>query len=82
MSLALTTLFFAIMVAVPMGILAAWKHGSWFDRGIMALSVSVGFRSQAGNEDFHRRQRPAAASRSGVPRYVTDFGMNQCLPVI
>ncbi len=40
MSLALTTLFFAIMVAVPMGILAAWKHGSWFDRGIMALSVA------------------------------------------
>ena len=27
----------AILVAVPMGIFAAWKHGSWFDRGIMAL---------------------------------------------
>ena len=40
MSLALTTLIFAIVVAVPMGILAAWKHGSWFDRGIMALSVA------------------------------------------
>lgn len=40
MSLALTTLIFAIVVAVPMGILAAWKQGSWFDRGIMALSVA------------------------------------------
>jgi peptide/nickel transport system permease protein len=40
MSLALTTLIFAIVVAVPMGIFAAWKHGSWFDRGIMALSVA------------------------------------------
>ncbi|MCW0234898.1 MAG: ABC transporter permease [Ferrovibrio sp.] len=40
MSLALTTLIFAIAVAVPMGILAAWKQGSWFDRGIMALSVA------------------------------------------
>lgn len=39
-SLALCTLLFAIIVAVPMGILAAWKQGSWLDRGIMALSVA------------------------------------------
>lgn len=39
-SLALCTLLFAILVAVPMGILAAWKQGSWVDRGIMALSVA------------------------------------------
>ncbi|MFN4276588.1 MAG: ABC transporter permease [Ferrovibrio sp.] len=41
-SLALTTLFFAVIVAVPIGIIAAWKQGGWIDRGIMALSV-VGF---------------------------------------
>jgi len=40
LSLALCTLIFAIVVAVPMGILAAWKQGSWLDRGIMALSVA------------------------------------------
>jgi peptide/nickel transport system permease protein len=40
LSLALTTLIFAIIVAVPTGILAAWKQGSWFDRGIMATSVA------------------------------------------
>jgi len=39
-SLAICTLIFAIIVAVPMGILAAWKQGSWLDRGIMALSVA------------------------------------------
>jgi peptide/nickel transport system permease protein len=39
-SLAICTLIFAIVVAVPMGILAAWKQGSWLDRGIMALSVA------------------------------------------
>lgn len=39
-SLAICTLVFAIIVAVPMGILAAWKQGSWLDRGIMALSVA------------------------------------------
>lgn len=41
-SLALTTLAFAVIVAVPIGIVAAWKQGGWIDRGIMALSV-VGF---------------------------------------
>ncbi len=41
-SLALTTLIFAVLVAVPIGIIAAWKQGGWLDRGIMALSV-VGF---------------------------------------
>lgn len=41
-SLALTTLLFAVIVAVPIGIIAAWKQGGWIDRGIMALSV-VGF---------------------------------------
>lgn len=41
-SLALTTLAFAVIVAVPIGIIAAWKQGGWIDRGIMALSV-VGF---------------------------------------
>lgn len=40
LSLALTTLLFAIIVAVPVGVVAAWRHGGWFDRGIMAASVA------------------------------------------
>ncbi|WP_341703775.1 ABC transporter permease [Ferrovibrio sp.] len=39
-SLAIVTLLFSVIVAVPMGIVAAWKQGSLLDRGIMALSVA------------------------------------------
>ena len=42
LSLALTTLILAIVVAIPLGILAAWKAGSWVDRTVMAFSV-LGF---------------------------------------
>ena len=40
--LGLTTLTFAIVVAVPLGALAAWRAGSWIDRTVMVMSV-VGF---------------------------------------
>lgn len=39
-SLAVVTLIFSVVVAVPIGIIAAWKQGSWIDRSIMALSVA------------------------------------------
>jgi len=42
LSLAFFTLTIAIVVAVPLGVLAAWKAGSWIDRGVMAFSV-LGF---------------------------------------
>jgi peptide/nickel transport system permease protein len=38
--LALTTLIFAIVVAVPLGVIAAWKAGTWVDRAIMIFSVA------------------------------------------
>ena len=41
-SVALITITLAIVVAVPLGVLAAWKHGTWIDRFVMGLSV-VGF---------------------------------------
>lgn len=33
------TLFLAILFAVPVGVLAAWKANSWFDRSVMAFAV-------------------------------------------
>lgn len=40
--LAIATIVLAIAVAVPLGLLAAWHHGSWIDRGVMMFSV-LGF---------------------------------------
>jgi peptide/nickel transport system permease protein len=37
--LSLTTIVFAVLVAVPMGTLAAWKSGSLIDRIVMMFSV-------------------------------------------
>jgi peptide/nickel transport system permease protein len=42
LALAATTIVFAVLVAVPLGIISAWRHGTWIDRGVMALSV-LGF---------------------------------------
>jgi len=38
--LTLTTIIFTIVVAVPLGTLAAWKQGSWIDRFVMLFSVA------------------------------------------
>ena len=41
-SLMLLTLVLSICVAVPMGVIAAWKHGTWIDSAIMVFAV-LGF---------------------------------------
>src|SRR6202795_3054429 len=41
-SIALSTIILSIAIAVPLGVIAAWKHGTWIDRFVMGLSV-VGF---------------------------------------
>jgi peptide/nickel transport system permease protein len=41
-SIALATIILAVVVAVPLGVIAAWKHGTWIDRFVMGLSV-LGF---------------------------------------
>jgi peptide/nickel transport system permease protein len=38
-ALAACTLLFAVSLAVPLGILAAWKAGTWVDRAVMVLAV-------------------------------------------
>ncbi|MDH0748817.1 ABC transporter permease [Pseudomonas sp. GD03842] len=42
LSLALVAIVFTILISVPLGVLAAWKHGSWIDNLVMATSV-LGF---------------------------------------
>ncbi len=41
-SLALTTMLVAVSIAITVGVLAAWKAGSLFDRAVMGLAV-MGF---------------------------------------
>ena len=41
-ALALTTIIFAVTIAVPLGVLAAWKAGTWIDRSVMIFAV-LGF---------------------------------------
>ena len=40
LALAATTILFAVLVAVPLGVVAAWRHNTWIDRAVMALSVA------------------------------------------
>jgi peptide/nickel transport system permease protein len=42
MSLAALTIAFAVLLSVPLGALAAWRFGGWFDRFLMGFSV-LGF---------------------------------------
>ena len=39
LSLATTTLLLAVVIAVSLGVLAAWKVGTWVDRVVMVLAV-------------------------------------------
>jgi peptide/nickel transport system permease protein len=42
LSLMVMTVLFAIIIAIPLGVLAAWKHGTWIDRIVMVICV-LGF---------------------------------------
>src|SRR5580692_11630451 len=39
LSLMVLTLLLTIVIAVPLGVMAAWKAGSWIDRAIMGFAV-------------------------------------------
>lgn len=41
-SLALTTITLSVIIAVPLGVIAAWKQGTLIDRAVMLISV-IGF---------------------------------------
>jgi len=38
-SLAGLTILLAVLISVPMGVIAAWRFGGWFDRALMGFSV-------------------------------------------
>jgi peptide/nickel transport system permease protein len=40
LALATTTIILAVLVAVPLGVIAAHNQGSWLDRGVMLFSVA------------------------------------------
>src|SRR5262245_38526390 len=42
LSLALVTIVVAVLIAVPLGTLAAWRHGGWLDSIVMGFAV-LGF---------------------------------------
>ncbi|KHJ66243.1 peptide ABC transporter [Pantoea rodasii] len=42
LSLALVAILLTIVISVPLGVLAAWKHGSWIDKLVMSSSL-LGF---------------------------------------
>jgi len=41
-ALAALTILVAVLVSIPLGVLAAWRFGGWFDRALMGFSV-MGF---------------------------------------
>lgn len=42
LSLMIVTLILAVSIAVPMGVVAAWRQGTWIDRAVMGFAV-LGF---------------------------------------
>ncbi len=42
LSLMVVTLILAVSIAIPMGVVAAWKQGTWIDRAVMGFAV-LGF---------------------------------------
>ena len=38
--LAVSAIIITVLIAVPMGAIAAWRHNSWIDRAVMTLSVA------------------------------------------
>ena len=42
LALAALTILFAVVVSIPLGVIAAWRFGGWFDRALMGFSV-MGF---------------------------------------
>jgi peptide/nickel transport system permease protein len=87
LSLMVITLLLSIVVAVPIGVLAAWKVGTWFDRAIMGFAVFgfsvpvfvVGYCSPTSSRCSSNGSRCRATRRSRGPLAVAE---NLILPSI
>ena len=42
-SLALLAITLSVLIAVPLGVIAAWRHRGWLDNAVMTASVARGF---------------------------------------
>jgi peptide/nickel transport system permease protein len=42
LALAASTIIVTVLIALPLGVIAAWRHGTWLDRLVMGFSV-IGF---------------------------------------
>jgi peptide/nickel transport system permease protein len=42
LALAASTIVLTVLIAIPLGVIAAWRHGTWLDRLVMGFSV-IGF---------------------------------------
>ena len=62
LALTLCTLVIAVVFAIPMGVLAAWKVSTWIDRLVMAFAIAA--KTKASGERF----LAAAEQGSGRPR--------------
>ena len=40
LALATTTMIITLLVAIPLGVIAAYRQGGWMDRAVMGLSVA------------------------------------------
>ena len=70
LSLMIVTLLLSVTIAVPMGVIAAWKAGTWIDRGLMAFAV-LGFSVPV----FVVGYRPGLCLRAGA-RMVSRAGLH------
>ena len=71
-AVAIATIMLSVLVAVPLGVIAAWKQGTLIDRFVMGLSV-VGFLGPGVRDrlcpDPDFRHRPALASGAGISKH-------------
>jgi peptide/nickel transport system permease protein len=68
-ALTVLAMLISVLLAVPLGVLAAWRQGSWIDRSIMVFSVprachSVRVGTPAG---CGRPRRPVCGGHDGAP---------------
>ncbi len=72
LSLAFLTIVLAVLIAIPLGVIAAYKQGTWIDRIVMGFSV-IGFSVPVFVigylPDLRLRHQARLAPGPGIPAY-------------